>query len=445
MKTKFLFFFIVLFFLKQSKIVAQVNIQDSLALVDYYDSTYGVSPWQFGQSWNLHDPVNTWTGIGVSNDRIISIKLWGGGWQGNIPSSFGNLTALQRIEFLDYGITSLPESFANLVSLTYVSFHAVFSHVPFPAALTKAPNLAFISLEDNSFTDSIPSSIGNMAKLTSLDLFQNSLSGTIPNSLNRLDSLKGIDLSYNAFTFKEIVPFTQDYIAKGKKYSTYYSPQANISIHNFNGSLAVSAGGALDNDTFKWYKDSVWVATIIGDSTYTPVSPGKYYVEVTNSIATMLTLSSNVVVPVALCPPTASATISSDVGASYYQWQQSTDGTNFNDITNGVNYSGTSTSSLNLINIPSSWYGYRYRCRTDKGTSAAFLISYLSKWTGGTNMAWENPANWSCGKLPDENTDVIITSGNIVLNTDVTIRSLKLSPQASFTVNSGHKLIIANP
>ena len=60
-------------------------------------------------------------------------------------------------------------------------------------------------------------------------------------------------------------------------------------------------------------------------------------------------------------------------------------------------------------------------------------------------MAWENPANWSCGKLPDENTDVIITSGNIVLNTDVTIRSLKLSPQASFTVNSGHKLIIANP
>jgi len=105
-----------------------------------------------------------------------------GGWQRSIPSSFGNLSALQRTEFLDYGITSLPESFADLISLIFISFHAVFHNVPFPEALTKAPNLKFISLVDNIFSDSIPSSIGNMANLISLDLSQNSLSGTIPNS-----------------------------------------------------------------------------------------------------------------------------------------------------------------------------------------------------------------------------------------------------------------------
>ncbi len=171
---------------------------------------------------------------------------------------------------------------------------------------------------------------------------------------------------YNRFTFKEITPFLQDYITEGKTYLTYYSPQSNIAIHSYNNKLAVSAGGALGENTFKWYKDTLLVATIIGDSTYTPVSPGNYYVEVTNSIATMLTLKSDVVkaksVTIALCPPTASNTISSDVAGSSYQWQQSTGGTNFNNITNGGNYSGTSTSSLNLINIPSSWYGYKYRC-----------------------------------------------------------------------------------
>lgn len=100
MKSKALLFFIVLsFFAKPTESFAQVNIQDSLALVDYYDSTYRVSPWQFGQSWDLQAPVSTWLGVGVSNNRVVSIKLWGGGHGGHIPSSFGNLTALERIEF----------------------------------------------------------------------------------------------------------------------------------------------------------------------------------------------------------------------------------------------------------------------------------------------------------------------------------------------------------
>ena len=81
---------------------AQVNIQDSLALVDYYDSTYGVSPWQFGQSWYLQSPVNTWAGVGIRSSRVVNITLRGGGGGGHLPSTFGNLTGLERIEFLDY-------------------------------------------------------------------------------------------------------------------------------------------------------------------------------------------------------------------------------------------------------------------------------------------------------------------------------------------------------
>ncbi|MEO7045238.1 MAG: T9SS type A sorting domain-containing protein, partial [Ferruginibacter sp.] len=140
------------------------------------------------------------------------------------------------------------------------------------------------------FTDSLPSSFGGMTKLSSLNLFQNNLSGSIPTSINRLDSLKGMDISYNKYTFKDIAPFVSDYIALGKTYFLNYAPQNNIPIHRYNNKLAVSAGGTLSNDTFKWYKDSVLVATITGDSTYTPEETGRYYVAVTNSVATDLTL-----------------------------------------------------------------------------------------------------------------------------------------------------------
>ena len=88
MRVKILLFVIAISFcIKPIKSFAQVNVQDSLALVDYYDSTYGVSPWQGDQSWDLQAPVNTWLGIGVRGNRVISIKLWGGGHAGHIPSS----------------------------------------------------------------------------------------------------------------------------------------------------------------------------------------------------------------------------------------------------------------------------------------------------------------------------------------------------------------------
>ena len=295
MRVKFLLLFIVIsFFIKPGKSIAQVNVQDSLALVDYYDSTYGVSPWQFGQSWDLNSPVSTWSGIGVSNNRVVSILLRGGGGAGRIPSSFGNLTALQSIDFLDYRLSAiLPESFGNLISLNRVRFHAVFYNTPFPAALTKAPNLNSIDMEDNYFTDGIPASIGNMKNLVTLNLFQNRLSGPIPESINNLDALTSMDISYNHYTFKDIVPFINNYNTSQKTYALSYSPQANLTVHRYNNKLAVSAGGTLSNDTFKWYKDSVLVATTIGDSTYAPEDTGRYYVAVNNSIATDLTLYAN--------------------------------------------------------------------------------------------------------------------------------------------------------
>lgn len=63
-------------------------------------------------------------------------------------------------------------------------------------------------------------------------------------------------------------------------------------------------------------------------------------------------------------------------------------------------------------------------------------------WIGMVSTAWENPANWSCGTLPDANTDVIINSGTVVLNSNTSIRSFTVNPNVSFTITPGHNLIV---
>lgn len=63
-------------------------------------------------------------------------------------------------------------------------------------------------------------------------------------------------------------------------------------------------------------------------------------------------------------------------------------------------------------------------------------------WIGMVSTAWENPANWSCGTLPDANTDVIINSGTVVLNSNTSIRSFTVKPGVNFTVTPGNNLIV---
>ena len=58
---------------------------------------------------------------------------------------------------------------------------------------------------------------------------------------------------------------------------------------------------------------------------------------------------------------------------------------------------------------------------------------------------WENPANWSCGVLPDANTDVLLESGKNnypQVNTNTAVRSLKAGSGATVTVKTGVNLTI---
>ncbi len=144
-----------------------------------------------------------------------------------------------------------------------------------------------------------------------------------------------------------------------------------------------------------------------------------------------------------LCPPIESTRLKSDVTGINYQWQLNT-GAGFVSIADNSNYIGTNTDSLRLNNIPSSWNGYQYRCLAGGGESKTYTLKFLNSWTGTVNNSWENPANWSCGSIPDINTDVVINSGTVVVNSNVSIRSLKVNAGVNFTVNAGFVLSITH-
>lgn len=56
-----------------------------------------------------------------------------------------------------------------------------------------------------------------------------------------------------------------------------------------------------------------------------------------------------------------SAIVTNTVSGMSYQWQVNTGG-GFTNVLNGSNYSGATTASLSLINVPPSFNGYQYRC-----------------------------------------------------------------------------------
>src|SRR6266536_4970515 len=271
---------------------AEVNQQDSLALVDLYNSTNGPN-WNNHTNWLTKNPVSTWYGVTIKNKRVTQIvlpmnnltgslpsslsdlislnhlelqknqligsipsslgnltnlgfiELADNQLSGGIPSSFGNLTRLQNLQLQGNQLSgSIPSSLGNLTGLfwLYLSYNRLSGSIP--SSLGNLKQLEYLELEDNQLSGSIPSSIGNFLYLH-LDLSNNYLSGSIPSSFNNLSHLSNVNLRHNRFTFDGMELIAQTFpFAK-------YSPQANIPIHQNGNTLSVSAGGTLSNNTYK--------------------------------------------------------------------------------------------------------------------------------------------------------------------------------------------------
>ncbi|MEI9810095.1 MAG: peptidoglycan DD-metalloendopeptidase family protein [Bacteroidota bacterium] len=132
-----------------------------------------------------------------------------------------------------------------------------------------------------------------------------------------------------------------------------------------------------------------------------------------------------------ICPGSYTPLFSNLSGATF-QWQVNT-GNGFANITDNSVYAGTNTVQLLLKTVPSSFYGYQYRCLVNNTSfSQVISLKMTSFWVGANSSAWDDPFNWSCGVLPDGNTDVIVyndAKNFPEINSNVSCASLYVSPE----------------
>ena len=144
-----------------------------------------------------------------------------------------------------------------------------------------------------------------------------------------------------------------------------------------------------------------------------------------------------------ICPGSNISFTAATTGTTY-QWQED-NGTGFTDINNGPNYTGATTATLQLIGIPTSYTGYKYRCVVNAINGNSITVRFTTIWNGNTGTDWLTASNWNCNVLPDQYTDVIIPGGltnNPVLNANTSVRSVRVYPGVPVLIKTSNSLDI---
>lgn len=191
-------YIILLFFTKSTNVTAQVNVSDSLALVDMYNTMNGPN-WTVKTNWLQSPPLYTWTGVIVTGDRVTGISFeFNNNISGTLSTSIGNLSELKSVHIVDNNITgNIPSSFSRLTKLE--SFAIQYCHLSgsIPSFIGKLPNLYYLNLQSNQITGRIPASVGANPILRYVQLDNNQLNGSLPATFGTNPNLEILGLSHN--------------------------------------------------------------------------------------------------------------------------------------------------------------------------------------------------------------------------------------------------------
>lgn len=178
---------------------AQVDIQDSLALVAFYYATDG-DQWTNNTNW-LDGPVSSWHGVHLQGDRVSAINMYDNGLNGYLPQDLEQLTQLQALEIWSSSLSGgIPEIFGQMPEFYQITLEECGLTGEIPSSLGNCPNLGRINLDNNNLTGSIPSSIAACSELIMLNVGGNDLSGPFPEVIQSFPNLAQLTLSDNNFS-----------------------------------------------------------------------------------------------------------------------------------------------------------------------------------------------------------------------------------------------------
>ena len=192
--------------------------QDSLALVDLYNSANGMD---WDTAWVLSQPMESWYGIFLNEEGCVECIDLDGHANceldflfsptqyilniiGDLPPSLQNLNAVEKILFNRAGINSgFPDWVTNMPNLQQLALRQCNMSGMIPQDIGNMSNLTLLHLGANNLLGEIPSSIGDLTNLEELFLFSNDLSGPIPVTMGNMENLDRLLLSFN-FLSEEI-------------------------------------------------------------------------------------------------------------------------------------------------------------------------------------------------------------------------------------------------
>ncbi len=418
---------------------AQTLAQDSLALVDFYDSTDGPH-WTTSTGWKTSTPLKNWYGVTVIGSNVARLEFNENNISGQLPASLGKLKKLDKLSIVNNHLTGrippelgnimgladlnffdnqltgpipsslgnliylsnfdlssnqltgeLPESLGNIFTVKYFSLVMNQLTGPVPDSYGNLINATVFALSGNKLSGHIPASLGNLKKLTGFFMDANNFDGEVPDSLLRFPKINFFGISYNHLTFAGMEGVATSY---ANIEDLVYDMQANISITRKDNILSVSAGGTLSNDTFRLYKDGALIETKVGDSAFTIVTNGKYNIVVTNKIATRLTLFSDTItiaaLPLTITDFTAVAekntavlkwTTLNEINTAYFIVERSTDGVEYKKIgevkaLKNMNVINNYSYVDNISNVSSDAIYYRLK-EVDKNGAVMYSKTVL--------------------------------------------------------------------
>ena len=147
-----------------------------------------------------------------------------------------------------------------------------------------------------------------------------------------------------------------------------------------------------------------------------------------------------------ICPASSTSFTSDATGATYQWYVDDGSGGGYVSIANNAVYGGATNATLSITNPPTSYNGYKYRALVNGTTfSSVYTLKIVVVWTGAVSTDWLNIGNWSCGVVPDGNTDVQINAQvpfYPIVTANVSCKSLTLKPTAVVNVAAGFSINI---
>tara|TARA_R110002020_G_scaffold11986_11_gene44560 strand:- start:1211 stop:1897 length:687 start_codon:yes stop_codon:yes gene_type:complete len=180
-----------------SIVLAQVSKQEKQVLLDLYTATNGL---EWNKQWNVEQPVETWYGVTVDNNKVTGINLLFNNLNGTLPASLGQLKNLKKLELSFNPISgTIPAELGNLEQLEVLAINGTAVSGNIPESLGGLSNLKQLHLSSNQLSGMVPESLGKLRKIEVFNVFDNDLHGSLPQELASCPNLKQLMVAENNF------------------------------------------------------------------------------------------------------------------------------------------------------------------------------------------------------------------------------------------------------